>query len=458
MTTAWLSAAQLRDAYAKKSLSPVEVVKSQLARIEKLDSCYNAFLQVDVDNALRAARLAEQEIHAGRSLGPLHGVPVGIKDIIDIAGQTTTCHSKVMQGTVAQTDADCVTALRRSGAVMMGKLALHEFAIGGPSFDLPYPPARNPWNINHHPGGSSSGSGAALAAGLVPLALGTDTGGSVRHPAAACGIVGLKPTYDLVSRRGVYPLSFSLDHVGPMARTVEDTALLLECLTASESRPYKLDVNSLNQSVAGLRIGIVRHFHAEDELAEPEMAAAYEEACRVFEGLGAQLIEVRLPSLQEFSNPQKVILMAEGWAIHAKSLRERPGDFSQMSRRKLLCGAFLSAGDYVHAMQCREALIDSVDRVLQSVDVLLVANSMDPACVIDDVAEVVRTYTRQARVPFNLTGHPALAVPSGFSKAGLPLSVQVVGRCFDEATIFRVGAAYERATAWHSMHPPGCVD
>ncbi|MEY3673082.1 MAG: hypothetical protein RI904_2739, partial [Pseudomonadota bacterium] len=261
-----------------------------------------------------------------------------------------------------------------------------------------------------------------------------------------------------VSRRGVFPLSFSLDHVGPMARTVEDTALLLECLTAGESRPYKLDVKSLHQGIAGMRIGVVRHFHAEDELAEPEMAAAYDEACRVLEKLGAQLIEVRLPSLQEFSNPQKVILMAEGWAIHAKSLRERPGDFAQMSRRKLLCGAFLSAGDYVHAMQCREALIDSVDRVLQSVDVLLVANSMDPACVIDDIAEVVRTYTRQARVPFNLTGHPALAVPSGFSKAGLPLSVQVVGRCFDEATIFRVGAAYERATAWHSMHPPGCVD
>jgi aspartyl-tRNA(Asn)/glutamyl-tRNA(Gln) amidotransferase subunit A len=453
---AWMTAAQLRDAYAKKTLSPVEVVRAQLDRIEKIDSRYNAFLHVDADNALKAARQAEQALLSGKSLGPLHGVPVGIKDIIDIAGQTTTCHSKVMQGTVATQDADCITALRQGGAILMGKLALHEFAIGGPSFDLPYPPARNPWNTNHHPGGSSSGSGAALAAGLVPLALGTDTGGSVRHPAAACGVVGLKPTYDLVSRRGVYPLSFSLDHVGPMARTVLDTSLLLEALTATSTSPRAFKAGPLDRGIAGLRIGVIRHFHLEDEVAEPEMAAAFEEACRVFEGLGAQLVDIRLPSLQEFSAPQKIILMAEGWAVHAKSLRARPGDFAEMSRRKLLCGAFLSAGDYVQAMQCREALMDSVDQVLQQVDVLVVANSMDPACVINDLPEVVRTYTRQARVPFNLTGHPALAVPNGFSKAGLPLSMQIVGRYYDEASIFRVGAAYEQATAWHGMHPAAC--
>jgi aspartyl-tRNA(Asn)/glutamyl-tRNA(Gln) amidotransferase subunit A len=455
---AWFTAAQLRDAYAKKSLSPVDVVKEQLARIEKIDARYHAFLHVDADNALKAARQAEQALHSGNSLGPLHGVPVGIKDIIDIAGQTTTCHSKVMQGSVATQDADCITALRQGGAILMGKLALHEFAIGGPSFDLPFPPARNPWNTSHHPGGSSSGSGAALAAGLVPLALGTDTGGSVRHPAAACGVVGLKPTYDLVSRRGVYPLSFSLDHVGPMARTVLDTSLLLEVLTATSTSPRAFKARPLDQGVAGLRIGVVRHFHLEDEVAEADMAAAFEEACRVFEGLGAQLVEIRLPTLQEFFGPQKIILMAEGWAVHAKSLRERPGDFAEMSRRKLLCGAFLSAGDYVHAMQCREALMDQVDQVLRQVDVLLVANSMDPACVIDDMPEVVRTYTRQARVPFNLTGHPALAVPNGFSKTGLPLSMQIVGRYYDEASIFRVGAAYEQATAWHTMHPQACAD
>ena len=454
----WLTAAQLRDAYAKKSLSPVDVVKEQLARIEKIDSRYHSFLQVDADNALKAARQAEQALLAGKCLGPLHGVPVGIKDIIDIAGQTTTCHSKVMQGSVATQDADCITALHQGGAILMGKLALHEFAIGGPSFDLPFPPARNPWNTSHHPGGSSSGSGAALAAGLVPLALGTDTGGSVRHPAAACGVVGLKPTYDLVSRRGVYPLSFSLDHVGPMARTVLDTSLLLEVLTATSTNSRAFKARPLDQGVAGLRIGVVRHFHLEDEVAEADMAAAFEEACRVFEGLGAQLVEIRLPPLQEFFGPQKIILMAEGWAVHAKSLRERPGDFAEMSRRKLLCGAFLSAGDYVHAMQCREALMDQVDQVLQQVDVLLVANSMDPACVIDDMPEVVRTYTRQARVPFNLTGHPALAVPNGFSKTGLPLSMQIVGRYYDEASVFRVGAAYEQATAWHTMHPQACAD
>lgn len=453
----WMTASEISRGYAAGKLSPVTLTEALIERIDQLDAQYHAFIHLDRAAALASAQHAERELRAGRSLGPLHGVPVGIKDIIDMAGQTTSCHSVVMRDHKAQADASVITALRDAGAMPFGKLALHEFAIGGPSFDLPFPPARNPWNMNHHPGGSSSGSGTALAAGFMPLALGTDTGGSVRHPAAACGLAGLKPTYDLVSRRGVYPLAMSLDHVGPMARSVEDVALLLDVMVRTSSpathpRPASY-TRDLKLGVKGLRIGFIRHFHEKDEIADPEVTLALENACNVFRQLGAEVRDINLPSLQTFSASQKIILMAEGWAVHAHNLRERPEDYAQMSRRKLLCGAFLGGGDYVQAMQQRGPLIDAVNQAFGEVDILLAANSFEPACRIDDVSEVVRTYTRQARVPFNLTGHPALAVMSGLSSSGLPLSLQLIGKNFDEATVLRAGVAFEQATPWHTMHP-----
>jgi aspartyl-tRNA(Asn)/glutamyl-tRNA(Gln) amidotransferase subunit A len=384
----------------------------------------------------------------------LHGVPIGIKDIIDIAGQKTTCHSKIMLQHRASEDAQVIRKLRSAGVIFMGKLALHEFAIGGPAFDLPFAPARNPWNLAHHPGGSSSGSGAALAAGLVPLALGTDTGGSIRNPAACCGIVGLKATYELVSRRGVFTLSSTMDHVGPMTRTVEDAGLLLNAMAEPQGDHVAPDyVADLQRGVKGLRIGYVRHFHETDEIAHPEVAAALDEAAKVLSSLGAVVTDVQLPPLNDFLVSQKFLMMAEGWAVHEKWLRERPEDYSQMSRRKLLTGAFVTGGEYVQSMQRRGLLIDAVNHLFNDYDVLLVANSMDPACRIDDEAEVVRTYTRQARMPFNLTGHPALAVMTGQSSGGLPLSMQLVGKSFNEKMVLRVGAAYEQATQWHAKHP-----
>jgi aspartyl-tRNA(Asn)/glutamyl-tRNA(Gln) amidotransferase subunit A len=453
----WMTVSQISRGYADGTLSPVALVEALLERIQAHDPQYHAFIHFDRMAALEQAMHAEKEWRAGRSLGPLHGVPVGIKDIIDMAGQTTSCHSVVMRAHIAREDACVVSALRAAGAIMFGKLSLHEFAIGGPSFDLPFPPARNPWNIKHQPGGSSSGSGTALAAGFLPLALGTDTGGSIRHPAAACGLAGLKPTYDLVSRRGVYPLAMSLDHVGPMARTVEDVALLLDVMVRTSSslthpRPLSY-ARDLKLGVKGLRIGFVRHFHEQDDIADPEVTLALEQACEVFRSLGAEVRDIHLPSLQTFGAAQKVILMAEGWAVHARNLRERPEDYAQISRRKLLCGAFLGGGDYVQAMQSRGELIDKVNQAFGDVDLLLAANSFEAACRIDDLSEVVRTYTRQARVPFNLTGHPALAVMNGLSQAGLPLSLQLIGKNFDEVTLLRAGAAFEQATPWHSMHP-----
>jgi len=457
----WLTAAEISAAYAARHLSPVELVRALLDRIAALDPRLHAFIMVDAEAALDAARLAEGDIAAGRARGPLHGVPVGIKDIIDVAGLATTCHSKLRLDHVATADAEVTARLRAAGAIILGKLSLHEFAIGGPAFDLPFPPARNPWNPSHHPGGSSSGSGAALSAGLVPLALGTDTGGSIRNPAGACGVVGLKPTYGLVSRRGVFPLAFTLDHIGPMARSVADIALLLDTLAghdpadpgsvATASRRFGAD---LGRGVRGLRVGFVRHFHETDMPADPEIAAALDEAARVLEGEGAHVQTVTLPSLSDFSGVQRVIMLAESWAIHARWLRERPRDYSAASRRKLMSGAFLSAGDYVCAQQRRSTLMAAVDDAFRDVDALLCASAMDPVCRIDDAEAVARTYPRQARNPFNLTGHPALALMGGLSRTGLPLPVQLVGRAYDEATLLRVAAAFERATAWHQRRAP----
>lgn len=410
-----------------------------LTRIDKLDPVLNAFIRLDHETALADAKLAAHEIAAGRSRGPLHGVPIGIKDVIDVAGQPTTCHSKLRLDHVAACDAAVVARLRAAGAIIVGKLATHEFAIGGPAFDLPFPPARNPWNPMCHPGGSSSGAGAAIAAGLLPGAVGTDTAGSIRNPASACGIVGLKPTYGAVSRRGVFPLAFSLDHVGPLTRSVADSAIMLDAMRGGRGVDRDLD-----EGVQGIRIGVVRHFHEVDLPGDPEVGAAIEVVARALGEAGALVSQVWLPSLLEFNAVNRVILAAEGFAIHANDLRERPGDYAEITRRTLLTGAFLTAEDYVAAMRRRTQMIAAVDAVFAKVDILLTASSLFPACAIDDAAEIQRTYLAQARTPFNLTGHPALAMMSGLSSAGMPLSVQLAARRHDEATLFRVAAVWER--------------
>ncbi|HEX2942712.1 MAG TPA: amidase [Rhodopila sp.] len=457
----WLSAAELGQAFASRTLSPTELMAALLARIERLDPRLNAFIRLDAEAAMRAAREAEADIAAGRQRGPLHGIPVGIKDIIDVAGLPTTCHSRILLDNVARADAAAVQKLREAGAIIIGKLSTHEFALGGPSFDLPFPPARNPWNPEHHPGGSSSGSGAGVAAGLFPLALGSDTGGSVRNPASACGIVGLKPTYGLVSRRGVFPLSFTLDHIGPLTRTVADIALLLDAIAGydpadpgSATSPAHRSGRLLDHGVRGLRIGFVRHFHETDLPAHPDVAAALEEVERVLRAEGADIRPVTLPTLNEFAGINRVILCSEAWSIHAPWLRQRPGDYGQLTRRRLLPGAFMTAGDYVGAQRRRTEVITAVEDALQDVDVLMCASSMDPSSRLDQPDETARTYSRQARTPFNVTGHPALAMMAGLARTGLPVSVQFVGRYFDEATVLRVAAAYERAAGWHTRKPP----
>ena len=458
----WMTAKAAAAAIAKREMSPVELVNALLDRIERLNPRLNVFIRVEAEAALKEARVAEAEAAGGRLRGALHGVPVGIKDIIDVSGLPTTCHSKILENRIARTDAECVARLRAAGAIILGKLSTHEFAIGGPSFDLPWPPARNPWNRDHHPGGSSSGSGSGLAAGFIPMALGTDTGGSVRNPASACAIVGTKPTYGLVSRRGVFPLAFTLDHVGPMTRTVADNAMMLGVLAghdsldpgsvlSSQSGDY---MKKLEHGVRGLRIGFVRHFHEVDVPADPEVAAGLDRVAFTLHSEGASIIDVRLPALEDFAAVYRVILQSEAWSIHSEWLRERPGDYGRLTRRRLMSGAFLGAGDYVTACRQRSQLIHEVEATLREVDILLCASSMDPACRIDEPEAIERTYMRQARAPFNVTGHPALAMPTVLSRDGLPLSVQFVGRYFDEANLFRVARAWERAACTDALHPP----
>jgi len=456
----WLTASEIRAAYLNKSLSPVELVDALLARVARHDPDINAFIRIDAEKIRADARRADAEIRSGGMRGPLHGIPVGIKDNIDIAGEVTTCHSKLMLDNTASSDAAIVSRLRAQGAILFGKLALHEFGFGNPTTDGPFPPARNPWNRNHHPAGSSSGSGAAIGAGFVPIALGTDTAGSIRNPGGVCGGVGLKATNELLPVRGIFPVAYTLDQVGPLARSVADIALSLDGLTASDeanpdgdrfgARGYGAD---LDRGLKGLRIGFVRHFHEKDIEADPQVIAALDEAVKVFEREGAIVQDVTLPPLSEMQAVTGVIWFSEAWAIHQKWLRERPGDYSIGARRKLMSGAFLTAGDYVNALKGRVLMTDAVNGVFRDVDILLTGSSFEPTCKIDDAVAYSRNYPRQGRSPFSATGHPALGMVCGMSADGLPLSLQLVGRLHDEVTLLRAAAGYERATPWHTMLP-----
>ena len=459
---AWLSIAEASRLIAARKLSPVELTEALLARIERLDPKWHAFIRVLPDRARAVAKAAEVEVTSGRIRGPLVGIPVGLKDIIDLAGVATTCHSKLYAGHKANANAVVTDRLEAAGAIVMGKLATHEFAIGGPSFDLPWPPAVNPWGGNHFPGGSSSGSGVALATGMLPAALGTDTGGSVRNPASMCAITGLKPTYGRVSRRGVFPLSFSLDHVGPMTRDVADNALLLQVLAGydpldpgSADMPVPDYSAGIGMGVKGLRIGHVRHFYDGDETAHPEQIKAVDAAADVLRGLGADVREIRLASLQEYTVCCRTILAGEAFAIHRRDLGERPGDYGALARQRLSVGAGLSAADYVDAMRLRARLIARTTEAMAGLDAILTVSSMDPPPPIDDAEACARVYPRQARQPFNVTGQPAIAIPAGFTEAGLPLSLQLVAHNWQEARLYRIAHAYEQATGWVKRRAPG---
>lgn len=457
-----LGVAAASKAIAAKTISPSELAEALLARIDKLDAKVGAFIRVTVDDARAAAKAATDAVTAGRSQGRLHGVPFAIKDIYDTAGIATTGHSKLYKERVPKQDATVVAKLKAAGAISLGKLATHEFATGGPCFDLPWPPARNPWNLAHFTGGSSSGSGAALAARLVPAALGSDTSGSIRNPAAYCGVAGHKPTYGLCSRGGVMPLAQSLDHVGPMARSAEDCAYLLTAMQGADPRdPAAADrqpenyTATLERPIRGLKLGVVRRWHERDMTGDPAQIKAFNEAVKAMESLGAETRELDMPPLGEIDACCRTILHAEAFAVHREDLRTRPMDYAAMTRMRVLAGAALTAEEYMRAQRFRRVLTLRMTEAMREVDAVLACVYPGPAPEIEAMARgpAMGFAPRGIASPFNITGGPAISVPCGFSDKGLPLNLQIAGRAFEDAMVLRVAHAFQKATDWHKRAP-----
>ncbi len=432
-----------------------------LARIRQRDSRLHAFIRVTEERALADARRADADLKAGKDRGPMHGIPYGLKDIYDTAGIATTCHSKLRQDHVP--DADSVVAARfaEGGAVLLGKLATHEFAIGGPSFDLPWPPARNPWNIEHITGGSSSGSAAAIAGGMLRMATGSDTGGSIRGPAAWCGLAGIKPTYGRVSRRGVFPLSWTLDHCGPLGRSVEDCAIALQVIAGHDPRdPASAEMPvpdfraDLERGVTGLRIGVPRAFFATAKVATPDVLGAIDRIAGLLRDGGARVEEIELPDYALFAAAGRVIMLAEAFTIHQHDIQARLLDYAEATSGRFVLGATIGATDYINALRVRRELTDAVERSLASHDALLTASALTTAPRFDSVPNSLSLASPMQTIPFNVTGHPAMSVPVGLGTDRLPLSVQVVGRPFDEATLFRVGRMIEVRSGWDGVPLP----
>lgn len=445
---------------AAREVSPVELTQACLDRIARLDHALNSFILVTGDRALHEARAAEARIGRDGPRGPLDGIPIAHKDIYCTAGLATTAHSRVLRDHVPAADATTVRKLAEAGTVLLGKLATHEFAFGGPSFDLPWPPARNPWNPEHFTAGSSSGTAAAVAAGLILGGTGSDTGGSIRMPAALCGITGIKPTYGLCSRAGILPLAQSLDHAGPMAWTVEDCAILLQAMAghdpadpASADRPVPDFRATLHDGVRGLRVGLVRHFHEADAPASAAVAAGVEAAAALLRGLGAEVRDLTLPSLLDFNACGWVILMAEAGAVHEAWMRERPEQYGDYMHGRLALAATLSAADYIQAQRRRRELIGRAAAAMDGLDLLLCAAQPAEAPRITDVPKWAFVERPNYTMPFNVLGWPAMTVCAGFGEGGLPVGVQLVARPFEEALLFQAGQAHEAAAGLRGRRP-----
>ena len=441
---------------AAKKLSPVELAQVCLQRVRDLDPKLNAFITLTEDAALKQAKALQRTKPKSR----LHGIPLGLKDIFCTAGIRTTAHSRQLADFVPKEDAFSVKRLYAAGAVGVGKLATHEFAFGGPSFDLPWPPARNPWNPEHFTGGSSSGTAAAVAAGMVLGGTGSDTSGSIRSPAALCGIAGLKPTYGRVSRRGVLPLAFSMDHAGPMAWTAEDCTILLQEMAghdpldpASADMPVPDFSKGLNKSIKGIRIGVARHFFERDHEASEDTIKGIDGALRVLRRLGGKVKEVKLPALGEWHAAGLLIMLSEGYAVHEAWLKTRPERYGEMLRDRISMGAFISAADYVAALRRRRELAAAMRSSMQDVDILVSAAQAGEAPRIDAVGKWHLFEAPSFAMPSSLTGAPAISVCCGFGRSGLPLGIQMSARPFEEALLLRVAHAYETAAGWRERRP-----
>jgi len=452
----------------KKKVSPVELTDACLRRIERLNPKLNAFITVTANTALVEARQAEAEIQRGNWKGPLHGIPIALKDLVDTAGVRTTAGSGIFKDRIPTEDAEIVRRLKTAGAVFLGKLNLQEFAFGGSSAISYFGAVHNPWNLDHTPGGSSGGSAAAVAAGLCYAAIGTDTGGSVRQPAAYCGIVGLKPTYDLVSTDGVIPLSSSLDHVGPLTRKVVDTALMLQAIVTHHPKDTThpdVAVPNYALSIAGktssLRIGIPRAYFY-DEL-DPEIEARMESALSILKRITAS--QQDLPPLatdatySSWMVPYSAIFSAEAYSYHKEFMASNPDLYQPPTLKRLRAGADVSASTYIQAKQQLEYVRRSIAQIFEKIDLLITPTVRIPPHKIADLQGDPDTIRPKELAmlhntrPINFTGLPTISVPCGFTRSGLPIGMQITGPAGSEAKVLRLAYAYEQATEWHTHKP-----
>jgi aspartyl-tRNA(Asn)/glutamyl-tRNA(Gln) amidotransferase subunit A len=448
------------EAVATREISSVEATEAYLRRIETHDGVLRSYITVTGDMALAQAKEADAEIGRGRRRGPLHGVPIALKDLIAVAGVKMTGGSRVLADHVPARDAFITRRLKDAGAVLLGKLAMHEFAFGRPVTDGPFPTGRNPWDVRRAPAGSSSGSAVAAAAGLCAGALGSDTGGSIRGPAAMTGLVGHKPTYGLVSRSGVLPLSWSLDHVGPMTRGVWDSAVLLQAIagadpddTSTRHATTQDYVAQLEDGAGGLRLGLLKRYYVDFPGLNEDVRAAALTAFDVLRKDGATIEDVDAPSL-DLAMAVWAPLMSEAYEYHAETLRTTPEKLGDGLRTRVLLSALFTAQDVQRAQRLRARIGREVDALLSRVDALIFPGQAMPALRFEDFpttgfAPASIRYT----APWNLLGLPAVVVPCGFSRDGLPVSIQIVGRRFDDATVLRLARAYERVTDWHRRRP-----
>jgi aspartyl-tRNA(Asn)/glutamyl-tRNA(Gln) amidotransferase subunit A len=451
----------------KGKISPVELVAWMLERAERFQPVLNAFITITAEQALARAKAAEKEILRGKYLGPLHGIPVSLKDLIYTKGVSTTAGSKILRSFVPDFNASVVDRLDAAGAVMLGKTNLHEFAYGATGVNMHYGPSCNPWNPGRMTGGSSGGSAVSVSAALSLGSIGSDTGGSIRIPAAACGCVGFKPTRGLIPLDGVIPLSPSLDHLGPIARSVEDVALLLEAIADPDSqfrrRMGRQLGKSLREGIRGLRIGIPKQYFFDK--VQADVRRNVQAAIQVFEELGARINEVELEGMRETSDLSHTISLAEALAYHYKWVNQRPADYDPAIRSRLEEGKSLSAVEYLQALERRKAYTRNFEAVFQTIDILLTPTIpiAAPRLTETEVSvgararEDVRITLLRLTRPANLTGQPAISLPCGFSQDGLPIGLQLIGRHWEEDVVLRSAHAYESATLWHKHFPPDAV-
>ncbi len=460
-----LTVAQAGALLRKGELTSRELTEDALARIGEQDASLHAFVLVTGELALQQADQADQELQAGLDRGPLHGIGYALKDIFDVAGLPTSNCSWLSVDRVAERDSTVQARLRSAGAVLLGKLNTYEYAVGGPSFDLPFPPARNPWSPAHVPSGSSSGAGVAVAGGLVRLAIASDTSGSTRGPAFHCGTVGLKPTYGRVSGWGAQQLSYTMDHFGPLAWTVADTAAALSVIAGPDPRDPRTGdaavsdyLGSLSDGVAGLRIGWSPSWYADDPLTLPEISAVIERALAVLRERGAEVIEVRPPDYDLFNAAGRLIMAAESFAVHEANLREHPESFGRYTYQRTMPGAGVTAADLLRAHRFRRRLTEQLqDQVFGACDVLVTACGQTTAARFDDFPPdwpPPKLANDMQTIPFSITGNPAMSLPTGFANDGLPIGLQLAGKPFDESVLFRVAAVVETDLGQRDRRPP----